>query len=501
MKQRPPVRRVERLRNPYIALVCAGGIGLLIPLAPAGIRAVWHTPLALGLTAVGVVLGEFARIDVQWRGKTFHYTMASPFTLAILALWGLPAALLAAAAATLLDDRVNRSTLPKTLFNLGQASLALGAAGLVYALLADGPVTSWRQAPAFCAAAVLNLAVSELAVRAAVTLDRQAPSAGHLLEHTRLYALTVVLNAGLTLAVLLAVGDRWLVPVMLGAPVLAVHQACRIATRERAARARAEASQLEAEGARTVAEKAQAEAEAARADAERGRAEAERQAAARAHLLGLARGLVGRLRAQERHKNETMALVAHELREPLGMIASIAASLRNRDQRVGPAARQELLAAVLQHAECASDAARRLRLDARHHRTQPTVEPAMTMVDAAELLRHVGQLAAFIHHDRPIEVHAPGPLTVRLRGRDRPGPDPAAGECGGLHAGSVADPAGGGATPPRRGAGGARPRTGDPRCRSRPDLRPVHPPPPRGGPRPRPVRGPLAGPRAPAFRS
>src|SRR6266536_5177600 len=113
MKQRPPVRRVERLRNPYIALVCAGGIGLLTPLAPAGIRAVWHTPLALGLSAVGVVLGEFARIDVQWRGKTFHYTMASPFTLAILALWGLPAALLAISLATLLDDGVHHSTLRK----------------------------------------------------------------------------------------------------------------------------------------------------------------------------------------------------------------------------------------------------------------------------------------------------------------------------------------------------------------------------------------------------
>ncbi len=367
----------------------------------------------LGLSAAGTIGGEFARIDVQWRGKTFHYTMASPFTLAILALWGLPAALLAISLATLLDDGVHHSTLRKTLFNLGQASLALGAAGLVYALLADGPVTSWRQAPAFCAAAVLNLAVSELAVRAAVTLDRQAPSAGHLLEHTRLYALTIVLNAGLTLAVLLAVPDRWLVPVMLGAPILAVHQACRIATRERAARARAEANQFHAETAQTVAEKARAEAEAARADAERGRAEAERQAAARAQLLELARGLVRRLRTQDRHTSETIALVAHELREPLDRIASIVASLCDGDQRVAPAARQELLAAVLRHAEAASDAARRLLLDARHHRTQPTVTPAATVIDAAELLRRAGQLAAFLHDDRPVEVSASAPLAVR----------------------------------------------------------------------------------------
>src|SRR6266536_2003595 len=350
MKRRLPVPRAERLLNLYITLVCTAGLGLIVRLGPAGVRTAWHTPLVPGLSAAGAIGGEFARIDVQWRGKTFHYTMASPFTLAILALWGLPAALLAISLATLLDDGVHHSTLRKTLFNLGQASLALGAAGLVYALLADGPVTSWRQAPAFCAAAVLNLAV---------------------------------------------------------------HQACRIATRERAARARAEANQFHAETAQTVAEKARAEAEAARADAERGRAEAERQAAARAQLLELARGLVRRLRTQDRHTSETIALVAHELREPLDRIASIVASLCDGDQRVAPAARQELLAAVLRHAEAASDAARRLLLDARHHRTQPTVTPAATVIDAAELLRRAGQLAAFLHDDRPVEVSASAPLAVR----------------------------------------------------------------------------------------
>lgn len=297
MRQRASIRRAERFLNLYVAFVAAGGLLLIIGLAPAGIRSALHDPVAFGLAALGAVLGEFAGVHVRWRSKGMSYTMASPFVLAVLAIWGLPAALVAAAAATLLDDRVNRSAVSKTLFNLGQAGLSLGAAGLLYALLADGPVVSWRQAPAFCVAAAVNLFLSEFAVRVAVVVDRQAPSPSHLLSHSRLHLATIVLNVGLTLTVLLAVPERVLVPLMLGVAVLPVYLACRSATRENYARERAEASRLEAETQRTRAEKARMEAETARADAEHGQAEALRQAAERADLLELANRFRCALRA------------------------------------------------------------------------------------------------------------------------------------------------------------------------------------------------------------
>ena len=113
----------DRFLKLYIAFVAAGGLLLILGLAPAGIH-------------------------VRWRSQGIYYTMAIPFVLAVLALWGLPAALLVAATATLVDDRMNQSATRKTLFNLGRAGLSLGAAGQLYALLADGPVVSWRQAPA-----------------------------------------------------------------------------------------------------------------------------------------------------------------------------------------------------------------------------------------------------------------------------------------------------------------------------------------------------------------
>ena len=117
-------------------------MGFTAILFTAGIRMVPQAPMGFTLTAFGALLGERAGIQVQWRDRHFSYTMASPFLLAILALWGLPAALLAGIAASLLDDLADRSSPRKTAFNLSQTSLALAAAGLVYGLLADGPVTT-----------------------------------------------------------------------------------------------------------------------------------------------------------------------------------------------------------------------------------------------------------------------------------------------------------------------------------------------------------------------
>jgi signal transduction histidine kinase len=337
--------------------------------------------------------------------------MASPFLLAILALWGLPAALLAGIAASLLDDLADRSSPRKTAFNLSQTSLALAAAGLVYGLLADGPVTTWRQLPAFGAAAVANLTLSEVAVRVVVGLERQAAHTAHLLPNTTMSALTAILNAGLTGAVLLAVPNRTLVPLILAAPILPVYLACQMAARERQARATAENNQLRAEAAQILAEKARAEAEAARIQAESDRAEAQRQATERANMLELARGLARRLHGKDRHSQETMALVALDLQEPLRLITAITTSLAN-DHRLAPAARQELHMVLLNSAEDASAAAQRLLTDAPHRRTQPTEKPSMIVIDTAELIRDAGQLAAVIYDDRPILVHTSQRLPV-----------------------------------------------------------------------------------------
>jgi K+-sensing histidine kinase KdpD len=221
------------------------------------------------------------------------------------------------------------------------------------------------------------------------------------------------------------VPDRRLIPAILGAPLLPVWFACLRASREREARAAAEASQFSAEIAQTLAEKARAEAEAARGDAERGRAEAERLAAEHAHMLAVADGLVRRLHARGMHTRDAMALVALELREPLRPIAGIATSLLDEGHLLPAAARRELLAAALHHAEDASLATQRLLLDARQpgERATLTATPAVIdgVIDAAAVVRQAGQLAAFIHRDRPIDLmlsnadgHTPPGSPIRL---------------------------------------------------------------------------------------
>jgi len=413
MMRRPPVQRAEQFLDLYVGVVAAGGIALVATVAAAGVHAAASAPVAFGLTALGAVLGERASIRARWRGSSLCYTLASPFLLVILALWGLPAALLVGVAASIADDLIDRSSPRRLALNVGQTSLALGVAGLVYLELAGGPLVSWRHALAFCLAALIKVTLSDVAVRVAVALDGRPSGASHLLEHTTMYALTAALNTGLTLVVLLAVPDRRLIAAILGAPLVPVYLACLRASREREARASAEASQFNAETAQTLAEKARAEAEAAHADAERGRVEAERLAAEHAQMLEVADGLLRRLHSRRMHTRDAMALVALELREPLRPIAGIATSLLDEGHLLPAAARRELLAAALHHAEDASQATQRLLLDAGPPRTQVTVTTTPAVIDAAAMVRQAGQLAAFIHRDRPIEVHAPRPLPVR----------------------------------------------------------------------------------------
>jgi signal transduction histidine kinase len=406
MTATPRDRRYARLLSLYVGVVSAGGFAVLAVLAPASPRAFQHAPLAVWLLVAGTVSGEFLGVDVHWRGKAYYYTMASPFALALLSTSGLPAAVAAAAAGSVLDDLVHRSAPRKTLFNVAQSSLALAAAGVVYGTLSDGPLTSLRQAPAFCAAAFLKLLLSELLVRTAVALDQQAPRVGRLLQHSTMHAVTAFLNLGMTLIALLGVPNRLLLPVVLAVPILAMHQACRVAARAHADRERAEAAQIKAELARVTAEKAQLEEAAARV-------EAERQADRHARMLGIARGLVHRLRAQDHHKDEAIALVAHDLRDPLSGIQRTAGTLLNQDHQQAPRQGRDYLAMILQYAGQADERARALLLDVHHHRTHPIPDPGVTVTDAAAATHQAGLVATFMHPDRRIDLEVAPHLPVR----------------------------------------------------------------------------------------
>src|SRR6266536_191096 len=132
-----------------------------------------------------------------------------------------------------------------------------------------------------------------------------------------------------------------------------------------------------------------------------------------ADLLRVARGLVHRLHAQDRQRTEVAALVAYRLRDPVDAIAGLAATLLDRRQELPAPAVRDLLTAIVLHARQASEHADQLLRNAHHHRTQPTVEPVRGTIDAAEAVRHAGELAAFTRPGWPVEVDTPRRLPVR----------------------------------------------------------------------------------------
>src|SRR6266536_990375 len=181
-----------------------------------------------------------------------------------------------------------------------------------------------------------------------------------------------------------------------------------LAARASAALARGRAAQPDGEPARTQAAKA-----AVATDAEHGRRAAQPPADHDADLLRVARGLVHRLHAQDRHRAETVALVAYRLHDPVDAIAGLAATLLDHRQELPAQAVRDLLAAIVLHARTAGELADRLAANAHHHRTQPTVAPESGVIDAAQALRHAGELAAFTAPGCPVTVDTPGRLLVR----------------------------------------------------------------------------------------
>src|SRR6266542_3731487 len=149
-----------------------------------------------------------------------------------------------------------------------------------------------------------------------------------------------------------------------------------LAARASAAHARGRAAQPDGEPARTQA--------AVATDAEHGRRAAQPPADHDADLLRVARGLVHRLHAQDRHRAETVALVAYRLHDPVDAIAGLAATLLDHRQELPAQAVRDLLAAIMLHARTAGELADRLAVNAHHHRTQPTVVPESGVIDAAQ---------------------------------------------------------------------------------------------------------------------
>jgi two-component system OmpR family sensor kinase len=110
---------------------------------------------------------------------------------------------------------------------------------------------------------------------------------------------------------------------------------------------------------------------------------------------------------------ELLAMVAHELRQPLTALLGALATLHQRRQALSFPQQQELLGMAHRQGEQLQQLLDQLLAAASLQHT-PDHLSRRSLVDAAVLVEEAGHAARLAHPDHPITVEAAGPLLVRV---------------------------------------------------------------------------------------
>ena len=199
----------SRLLRLYVGAVCVFGLSIFATnIIPVFQRRDYRVGEYF-LLALGVIAGEFVRIRIPHRKETLTVTVGDPFTLSLLFAFGLGPALAAKAVATILDDIYRHSVWWKSLFNVSQFSIALGAGYLVIMSLGFHPdPDSPLETPgilAFLLAALAYFVVNMTTVTTAIALAvKESPMVAikanlmmRVINQGALLGFTPVVNAAL----------------------------------------------------------------------------------------------------------------------------------------------------------------------------------------------------------------------------------------------------------------------------------------------------------------
>jgi len=364
-------RRPRLLRDAYVTVVALAGLAVILIAAPGGAQAIRHAPMALWVLTGFIVAGDLVQLPIPHRTKLHFITCSNPFAFAVLLGWGAKAAILVYAAASIIGDLGHRKPLKKLPFNAAQYALSLGAAGGTWRLLGgDGPSLEVRNLMAFAVAATAYLVVNTVLVRVVVGLHEQAPLAAYLRVSTSFEVTVAGVEFATTSIALLVVQRPLVLAPLLALPIVAIALTWRLAA---------------------TLGGALAEAEQARA---------------------LAEALLRQHQERHRHQDQALRIVAHELRDPLDGILSLASTLLEFPPGRTLGECRDLLDTICQHAHHAKTDTDQLLVDAQAPSDPTGTHQRLVVVDAAELARQACQVAAFTYPDRRFELETAGPLLV-----------------------------------------------------------------------------------------
>jgi signal transduction histidine kinase len=369
----------------YVLAVSAVGLCLLVLLVlGSGPTTVLQQPPLFWVLLASLVVIESLPILSRLSGGTQDATTAEAFAFAILLGWGTAAAVVAVALAVLVSDLLRRAGPEKLVFNVGQYSLLMAAAGGVYELLGGGRPFGAQHIPAFAAAALLYFFANLALVGMVTTLAHRRHFVADFKESLRAEAWPYAMVFGMA-PIMLTVGERsiGLFPLLL-LPLFAVRDALRTAEEAQEHRAAAEEA---AERARQV-------------------------AAEQARLAEAEHELVERLRESDRLKDDLLAAVSHELRTPLAGMLGALATLSAREGQLTDPQRQELVDMAARQGDRLKLQIEQLLLAARLERSghEPAERP---VVDAAALAREAVAAARDAYPARQLVLEATGVLPVR----------------------------------------------------------------------------------------
>ncbi|CAA9485695.1 MAG: diguanylate cyclase/phosphodiesterase (GGDEF & EAL domains) with PAS/PAC sensor(s), partial [uncultured Solirubrobacteraceae bacterium] len=225
-----PPYRLGRLTLPiYLAVVGLGGTALLVALGLAADWSAVEIGLAHVTLAAFLVLGELMPIRVP--GHEDEVNTSTSFSFALLLIVGLaPAAIAQAIASAAADVRLGKS-LGSVLFNVGQYTISLAAAGVVLTLVAGDPLAAAalhpEDLPALLAAGATFFVVNNALAGAAYAIHARVPVVGHLFSDLSFQAWTATLVLGFSPVVIAVANyDAFLLPFLL-LPLMAIYRAGR----------------------------------------------------------------------------------------------------------------------------------------------------------------------------------------------------------------------------------------------------------------------------------